>query len=468
MLFNSYEFIFIYLPIVVLGYFTLAKYRYIKAATAFLAVASLFFYAYWDIRYLGLLVFSIVMNNWFASLIEHKRSLRILFFCVGANFTILGYFKYMGFFLTNLNLVFGTAVPVTDIVLPLGISFFTFTQTAYLVDVYRGETRHYPFVTYLLFVTVFPHLIAGPIIYHRDMIPQFSRLRNFVIDYRNIALGMSVFSIGLFKKTVLADNLAPWANHVFANVGSLSLLDAWIGAFAYMLQLYFDFSGYSEMAIGLGLLFNFKFPVNFLSPYKATSFIDFWRRWHITLSIYLRNYLYIPLGGNRRGMVRKFFNIFVTFLLGGLWHGAGWTYVLWGGSHGVCIVVNHLWRQYGRRLPLFLSWLITFTALTVTMVIFRAASVSDAVYMLRVMFDASSILMAGSYGINFGQLHFGGEYTVEIVMGLLAVVLISKSVPELVVDFKPSLVWAAGSAILFVLSLLTFFGGVSEFLYFQF
>ena len=468
MLFNSYEFIFCYLPIVFCGYFVLAKYRYTKVATVFLMVASLSFYAYWDIHYLPLLLLSIIFNYRIGCYIERYRKKILLAIGIGVNFLLLGYFKYTVFLLVSLNDILQTEFIVPNIVLPLGISFFTFTQTAYLIDAYRGETKGYSFWTYGLFVTIFPHLIAGPIIYHRDMIPQFSRLRNFVINYRNIAIGLTFFSIGLFKKTIIADGIAPWANYAFSHVAGLSFFEAWVGTIAYMLQLYFDFSGYSEMAIGLGLLFNFKFPINFYSPYKALSFIDFWRRWHITFSTYLRNYLYIPLGGNRRGKIRQFSNIFLTFLLGGLWHGAGWNYILWGCMHGVFIMINHLWKAFGRPLSPFISWNLTFWTLSLTMVMFRAANVSDGIHMIKTMLQVTTIFPSGTYGIALGRLQFGNEFTVFILLGLMIFILWSKSVPELMKQFQPNLKWMLVTAILFLISLLTMSGGVSEFLYFQF
>ena len=282
------------------------------------------FYAYWDARYLPLLLVSILFNYTVGSLIERHKSKLGLIIGVTVNLSLLTYFKYTNFFLSSFNEMFQTAIYVPKIILPLGISFFTFTQIAYLVDAYRGETQRYSLLTYSLFVTVFPHLIAGPILYHKNMIPQFSKLKNYVFTHKNMALGAAFFSVGLFKKVMIADSLAPWAKVVFDNAGMVSFIEAWAGALAYTFQLYFDFSGYSEMAIGLGLMFNFKLPVNFNSPYKATSIIEFWRRWHITLSEFLRNYLYIPLGGNRNGQYGRMRNLLITMLLGGLWHGAGW------------------------------------------------------------------------------------------------------------------------------------------------
>lgn len=336
MLFNSYEFIFIYLPLVFAVYFLLAHYHKTKAASFSLILASFIFYGYWDIRYVPLLFGSICFNYFIGRWIEStSRKRLIVAFGACCDLVLLGYFKYTKFFLETLNATGEFCFDLPHIVLPLGISFFTFTQLAYLIDAYRGETKRYSFLTYCLFVTIFPHLIAGPIINHKDMIPQFSRLRNFVLNYHNVAAGLALFVMGLFKKVVIADNLSPWVNQIFAQAGQVRFVEAWVGAIGYTFQLYFDFSGYSEMAIGLGLLFNLRFPVNFNSPYQATSIIDFWRRWHMTLGGWVKYYLYIPMGGNRFGELRKMRNLFCSMLLIGLWHGAGWTFVLWGGYMGL-------------------------------------------------------------------------------------------------------------------------------------
>ena len=335
MLFNSYAFIFVYLPIVFLGYFCLLPRLGggVRAGAAWLSMASLAFYGYWDVRYVPLLLGSICFNFLVGHSIEQMRDSRkpLLFVGIVGNLALLGYYKYAAFFVENVDALTGFGWEIPHIVLPLGISFFTFTQTAYLVDAYRGETRGYSFLTYLLFVTIFPHLIAGPIINHHDMIPQFLRRENMMIDWRNLSLGITIFIVGLFKKVVVADSIAPWVNSAFSRTADLTFLEAWIGAVGYTLQLYFDFSGYSEMAIGLGLMFNLRFPANFDSPYQSNSIIEFWRRWHMTLGLWVKNYLYIPMGGNRHGELRKMRNLLASMLLIGLWHGSGWTFVLWGG-----------------------------------------------------------------------------------------------------------------------------------------
>lgn len=304
---------------------------------------SLAFYSYWDITNLPILLSSISVNFIVGEKIKRNKQKKWL--CIGVcfNLALLAYFKYTNFLIENLCMISGMELSYLDIVLPLGISFFSFTQTAYLVDSYRGETDDYTISDYLLFVTIFPHLIAGPILYHKDMIPQFLDRKRYMFDYENFSKGLVWFTIGLFKKVIIADRLSLIADLVFAHTDSLSFLDAWGGSLAYTLQLYFDFSAYSEMAIGIALMFNYNLPINFNAPYKALSIIDFWKKWHITLSTFLKNYLYIPLGGNRNGHQLR--NVFLTMLLGGLWHGAGWTFILWGGLHGLYICINHLWEK---------------------------------------------------------------------------------------------------------------------------
>ena len=312
--------------------------------------------------------------------------------------------------LQNLNSLVGTSFELQSIVLPLGVSFFTFTQTAYLVDVYRGETKEYTKSDYLLFVTIFPHLIAGPILYHKDMIPQFSVADNYKINYKNITYGIVWFTIGLFKKVVIADKLALWANQVFNNTTNLTMLDAWGGSLAYSLQLYFDFSGYSEMAIGLGLLFNYSLPLNFNLPYRATSIIDFWRRWHMTLSAFLKNYLYIPLGGDRCNS--HMFNILITMFLGGLWHGAGWTFIFWGVLHGIFICINHLWRKTKIQLPKIVNWLLTFNAVNIAWIFFRAKSFESAMDVVKAMFDFNKFVIPFNKHLAKYIENFSNEFTI--------------------------------------------------------
>ena len=482
MLFNSYEFIFIYLPITFFVYFALAKFRKTKLATGWLVFASIAFYGYWDISYVPLLMASICFNYFVGVKIEQtNRKKQVLTFGIVCNLLLLGYFKYTDFFLTTLNDI--NVVQIFDlphIILPLGISFFTFTQTAYLIDAYRGETKHYSFMTYCLFVTIFPHLIAGPIINHKDMIPQFSRLRNFVVNYRNISMGISLFTLGLFKKVMIADNLSPWVNEIFSKADTIHFVEAWCGAFGYTFQLYFDFSAYSEMAIGLGLLFNFRFPQNFDSPYQSTSIIDFWRHWHMTLGYWVKHYLYIPMGGNRLGEFKKMRNLFVSMFLIGLWHGAGWTFIIWGIMHGCMLMVNHQWRRLNLSMPKPIAWPLTFLCVTLAWVIFKAADLNEAMLMYTAMTDIHQIVLptVGSYAQVFGfmgdsisyeiwQIHKALHNILLTLLGLFIAVCLFPNPVKLMRWFKPNWKWFILTLLLLLLTLYHM-NTFTEFLYFQF
>lgn len=418
MLFNSYGFIFLFLPIVFYGMYWLGKYSHHLAAL-WLALASLVFYAVWDVRFVLLLLASIAFNYGAGYWLGLRRTAKVgkysLVAAISANLILLGYFKYTNFFIASANQLFGNNIPMLDIILPLGISFFTFTQIAFLVDVYRGIAREYNFIHYLLFVTYFPHLIAGPVLHHKQMMPQFANSATYRINYENVAVGLTIFVLGLSKKILIADNLAEYATPIFnaARDGQVLLLvEAWIGALAYTLQLYFDFSGYSDMAIGLSLMFNVRLPVNFDSPYKATSIIDFWRRWHMTLSAFLRDYLYFPLGGNRKGPLRRYANLMATMLLGGLWHGAGWTFIVWGGLHGLYLMINHGWRELkshlgwsdGGRLARLIAGALTFLVVVVAWVFFRADSFTSAWSILSGMSGLNGVSSLGSLEDRFTPL----------------------------------------------------------------
>src|SRR6201987_5576115 len=389
MLFSSSTFLFQFLPATVLA-FAAARRHSPRAGILVLAGASLFFYGAWRPGYLLLLLASVAVHFGLGLRMEDPLRRRATgTFGVALNLAVLCYFKYTNFILDSLNALTGAPLPFVDIILPLGISFFTFQQIAYLVDVMRGAKVERDIVSYTLFVSFFPHLIAGPLVHHAEMIPQFKRGRT---GHSSVlaARGLAIFAAGLFKKVVIADNLAQFVSPVFAHLdagGSVTPSWAWLATLAYTLQIYFDFSGYSDMAIGLALLFGIRLPVNFRSPYQATSIIEFLRRWHITLSRFLRNYLYIPLGGNRLGERRRHVNLMVTMLLGGLWHGAGWNFLIWGGLHGGYLVVNHLWRT-GRKGTAtspggrVVCWLLTFLAVVVAWVFFRAKSLTGAWRML--------------------------------------------------------------------------------------
>lgn len=345
MLFNSIPFILAFLPAVALGYYAFRHFGLFQLSLGWLSLASLFFYAWWSPEYLALLLGSISVNFFIGREISRTRNSKSLLVAgISANLIAIGIYKYLGFFASTLNHIGSLSIPVPDLLLPLAISFFTFQQIAYLVDTYRSGRAEYRFDRYLLFVAFFPQLIAGPIVHHKDVNYQFSRISITSVPTSQISTGIFLFTIGLAKKVLIADQLAVYATPVFsaADTGSTpTFLEAWGGLLAYSFQLYFDFSGYADMAVGLAKIFGIDLPINFNSPYKSKNIIDFWRRWHITLSSFLRDYLYIPLGGSKKGS--KSFNLVVTMLLGGLWHGAGWNFVIWGGLHGLYLIINHQW-----------------------------------------------------------------------------------------------------------------------------
>ena len=409
MLFTSGLFLFAYLPAVVIVFFAVARWLGSHAAATWLAVMSLAFYGYWMPAYLALLLGSILINYLGGIAItragQGAKAVTAAF--IIADLLILAFFKYYNFFTDNLRAA-AVPLPVLNVVLPIGISFFTFTQIAFLVDTYKGKARDARAIHYTLFVTYFPHLISGPILHHAEMMPQFAEERTYRPRLDSFAIGFAFLICGLMKKVLVADSISGIADHAFtaAGAGQVGPLHAWEGAIAYALQIYFDFSGYSDMAVGISLLLNIQLPYNFASPYRSTSMVDFWRRWHMTLSRFLRDYLYIAMGGSRRGNVRRYANLAVTMLLGGLWHGAAWTFVIWGALHGLYLVINHGWRWLAERvggltlprpIAATLGWMVTMLAVLVAWVFFRATSVAEALEMLRAMAGhvPSTDLLAG-------------------------------------------------------------------------
>jgi alginate O-acetyltransferase complex protein AlgI len=401
MLFNSPQFIFAFLPIVLFTSFVLAWLREQMLLFMWLIGASLVFYA-WDdpFRLLPLILSSIGFNFVVGRLLLVKQNSILLVFGVGGDLLVLGYFKYASFLVESFNWATGSSFPKPDVELPIGISFFTFTQIAFLVDAYRSDAREYEPARYALFVSFFPHLIAGPIYHHREIMPQFHP-GSFRFNIVTFGFGLSWFALGLAKKVLLADFIAQYATPVFkaaAGGSSVGLVDAWFGACSFALQLYFDFSGYSDMAIGLAMMMGVRLPINFNSPYKADSLIEFWRRWHMTLSRFLRDYLYFPLGGNRKGPLLRYINLLITMLLGGLWHGAAWTFVIWGAIHGFGLMLNHAWNKLaaksGVRLPTPLAWALTLIFVILAWVPFRAESISAALTIWKSMSGLNGLLGA--------------------------------------------------------------------------
>jgi D-alanyl-lipoteichoic acid acyltransferase DltB (MBOAT superfamily) len=489
MLFNSYVFIGAFLPVTLIVYRLLCLTGHPRLPFLWLVVASLFFYGWWNPIHVPLLMASIVANYLLGMKLTTpgisataKRSL--LIFGITANLAVLAYFKYSMFIVDNVGALTGLDFGIQAVVLPLGISFFTFQKVAYLVDAAEGKAAEYRFLDYCLFVTFFPQLIAGPIVHHREMMPQFRQPEAMRFSHADFAMGLTFFVAGLWKKVVLADTLATMATPVFAVAGeqALTAAEAWTGAIAYSLQLYFDFSGYSDMAIGLALLFGIRLPFNFASPYKSVNIIDFWRRWHMTLSRFLRDYLYVPLGGNRKGGGRRYVNLFLTMLIGGLWHGAAWTFVIWGALHGVFLIVNHGWQAFRKAVGwsdgktaagVWVARGITFLCVTVAWVFFRAESVGEAGGMLHAMAGVNGWLAAP---LDLTDLY---EYRDQILIAaLLAVALIAPNTQEWIMGegrvrmavvprwrFTP--IWAGVAAVCFLFT-LTRLSAVSEFIYFSF
>ena len=485
MLFNSYEFIFLFLPFTFFIYFYLNKKRLTEVAKGFLVLSSLFFYSWWNVIYLPLILGSMLFNYCFGVELNKENSKIskkfILILGIVANLMLLGYFKYSDFFISNVNFIFNTHIPHLNLLLPLAISFFTFQQIAYLVDsAMGGGTKQYDFLNYCLFVTFFPQLIAGPIVHHKEMMPQFANLKNRVINYKNIALGLFIFSIGLFKKVVIADSFAVWATNGFDKATVLNLFEAWATSLSYTFQLYFDFSGYCDMAIGAALLFNIKLPINFNSPYKALNIQDFWRRWHITLSRFLRDYIYIPLGGNRKGRLRTYVNLMATFIIGGIWHGAGWTFVFWGFLHGVALVIHRIWSELGFKMNKILAWFITFNFINITWVFFRAKDWDDALKVLKGMFGLSGIVLPNfllvklgfltKYGVGFDNFieRVGDKSTILFLLLGFILILAFKNSIEKMISFQPSYQKIIKLIFILLLSFYSMIAVKTEFLYFNF
>lgn len=489
MLFNSLEFIFFFLPFSFFIYFSLLKKRLIIGAKGFLVFASLFFYSWWNVSYLPIILSSILFNYVIGrSLNPHQNKIPIqrrslLIFGIVCNIALLGYFKYTDFLIENFNLAYDVSLSPLNLALPLAISFFTFQQIAYLVDSYRGETAEYDFLNYALFVTFFPQLIAGPIVHHGQMMPQFMSKWKLVPNHKNIATGLFIFSIGLFKKVVIADTFAQWATAGFDQAPVLNFFEAWGTSLSYTFQLYFDFSGYADMAIGAALLFNIKLPINFNSPYKALNIQDFWRRWHITLSGFLRDYVYIPLGGSRKGEIRTYTNLFSTFIIGGIWHGAGWTFIFWGAGHGLAIVIYRIWNKIGCVMPKALAWFITFNFINITWVFFRAKEWVDAVKVIKGMLGISGVVitqkreellsfLSSIEWITFGKVtqHIGGGSDVIklILVGFVITLAFKNSV-----EIASKRAFKAHHAIFVSITILCFYlmsieMKESPFLYFNF
>ena len=493
MLFNSQIFVFVFLPVMLIGYYGLHKLKIHKGAKILLLLGSLYFYAYYNLRYTVLLVCGIFGNYLLYRILMALRSddqkqqvMRkvIAILGVSANLLLIFYYKYFNFFITNVNRVFATNVGLRDIILPLGISFFTFQQISFIVDSYRKETGQYSLLDYGVFISFFPQLVAGPIVLHQEMIPQLGREERWHLDVERMAVGLRYFVIGLFKKTMIADR---FGNVVTLGYTNLVGWNTWEAAFiilSYTLQIYFDFSGYSDMAIGLGKIFGLDIPVNFNSPYKAVTIADFWKRWHMTMTNFFTKYVYIPLGGSRKGKIRTYVNILIVFSLSGLWHGAAWSFVLWGMMHGAALVFHRIFKRYIEKLPQVVTGFSTFVFVNIAGVLFRADSVWQARQMIRYLFsgnitggslDLCYAFLGGNLQLMFENMPyntvlFDGIACAVTILGIAAgliLVFMGASSHQIANNRKiyrsEGIIWG----IMFVLSIMTF-TNVSTFLYFDF
>ena len=451
-IFSSFEFIFLFLPITLSIYFYLPQ----KFAALWLISASLFFYGTLSLQFLPLLILSVLVNWSLSRAISYFSPKKFgLSLGLAFNFGVLAYFKLKG-------------------TLPLGISFYTFTQAAYLVDVFRGKPAASGLTEYCAHVTFFGCITSGPIARLGETRPASS------LNYEAVAKGLTLFVLGLFKKVFIADALAKTVNVLFGASGMLTFFEAWLAAVAYAMQLYFDFSGYSDMAIGIGLMFGMRLPQNFDSPYKSLSVIDFWRRWHMSLGAWIRDYLYIPLGGSRHGELLRTRNVMLAMLCTGLWHGLGWTFVVWGALHGVLLAVNHWWREHGVRVPVLIAWGLTFGSVVMLWVVFRAESLDDAVKIWAAMFDVRRIALpaklsvylkflkeCGISFVNFVPLEYGFFKNSLYVFALMLWTIFAPNTRQVIESFRPSIKWFVVAVILSVISFMNF-SGISDFLYFQF
>ena len=521
MLFNSYVFIFLFLPPTLLGFYLIGRSGSQTALCVWLITASLIFYSWWNPPYVALLIASVLFNFALGALItktadQPARSKAILTFGIFCNVALLGYYKYAGFLVNIFNEITLKHLDLGRIFLPLAISFFTLQQISFLVDAYRGKTSKFNFLSYAASVTFFPHLIAGPIVRYRDLVPQFSRSTPRTANSLDLAVGLTLFCLGLFKKVILADHLAKFVNPIFAGASAgtqVSFLEAWGANIGFFVQIYFDFSAYSDMAIGLGRIFGVRLPVNFNSPLKSVNIMDFWRRWHITLSEFARDYMYFPLGGSRKGVPRQYINLMIIMTIVGLWHGPAWTFILWGMFHGLFLLINHAWlmlrRYWGHDLnrpTLVGTWvgrIITFLCAAGVNALFRADNMTTAINMLKGLVGLNGFALASdtlkvlhlenltsiltAIGIQVGGLPLLKGHFFDTLMVYLIIVFFFPNTQEIMsrfepcLDFqlkehegtwpwlrwKPTLAWAGLTGFVALICVMLM-GQPNPFLYFQF
>ncbi len=484
MLFNSYIFILIFIPLCLIGYFLFNQIKQKNIAQCFLLGMSLWFYGYFNIKYLAIIVASILINYILYIFIgrfrETPKGKLFTILGIAVNLGILGFFKYTDFFLDSVNHVFKTNIPLLHILLPLGISFFTFQQISFIADTYKGEVKKYSFIYYASFVAFFPQLIAGPIVTHDELITQFLDDNKKKFDPFNFCKGLFMFTIGLSKKVLIADVLGSVVNYGYVAPERLNTLSAWMVILSYTFQIYFDFSGYCDMAIGLAKMFNIDLPINFNSPYKSATIGEFWDRWHMTLTRFFTRYVYIPLGGNRKGTARTLLNVFIVFLLSGFWHGAGWTFVIWGIMHGILVIITKLLKKPLKKVPGIITWFPTFFLVNITWVFFRAETLGDALFILKKAFTlntaALDTILINAFKtkeiaqlMNFTNLEYKFPNLPAYAFILLAFV-IAVALPnskKMFDKFKPNVLTLIFTFVFFTWSFLSL-SGVSTFLYFNF
>ncbi|MBO5870161.1 MAG: MBOAT family protein, partial [Clostridia bacterium] len=473
MLFNSYIFVLFFLPIVILGYFLLNRLSFKRTAMIYLLGMSLWFYGFFNYSYLIIMISSIVIN-YFAYLGICKYSKKtftkkiILIIALFMNIAALFYFKYYDFFIENINAIFKVDFALKHILLPLGISFFTFQQLSFVIDAYNGEVPEYSFVDYACFVTYFPQLVAGPIVTHDELVYQFSDDSKKNFNWDNFTKGLYGFVLGLSKKVLIADMLGNVVNYGYSNISEMRSVDAIIVILAYTIQIYFDFSGYSDMAIGMGKMMNIDLPINFNSPYKANTINEFWDRWHITLTRFFTKYVYIPLGGNRKGELRTYVNIMIVYLVSGIWHGANWTFIFWGLCHGAFCVITRAFKNFFEKIPKLINWLMTFVFVNIMWVFFRADTMNDAFALIKSIFIQSNGLsssliqpiISAEWKFIASQIGFLGVNTHLILLAYIIVpfiiMLCCKNVNQNLACLKPTFSTALMISILLTLCIISF------------
>lgn len=487
MLFNSYIFILLFLPLAVIGYFVFESKWNHCAAKIFLLMMSLWFYGYFSVPYLLLFAVSLIVNYMFNCFVaKADGNNKKVFFGLGMGFNLglLFLFKYYDFFAENINHLFRTDWVLLRLMLPLGISFFTFQQLSYLIDIYWQEADLYPFLDFAVYITFFPQLVAGPIVLHDEFIPQLNEKKNRRLCPENMEKGLMAFTIGLAKKVLVADSIGFIVNWSYSNIAGLSGLDVVITMISYTLQIYYDFSGYSDMASGIAWMFNIALPMNFDSPYKADNIVDFWKRWHMTLTRFFSRYVYIPLGGNRKGKIRTYLNILTVFFVSGLWHGANWTFIIWGGCHGIANIFYRAASKYLSKIPGLLRWIGNFVFINLMWMLFRSDSVGQALAMIKQLFRGTfwklseEMVSSGGqlgYKIIYKILQFAGNmgkaasavYVFLLLAGALLVCLRLENVQRRLEHYRMTWIQAFGLAALLLYTVLSL-TVQSTFLYFNF